>query len=130
MKPTDSQRAAQQPRDLLVRTLPGSRRGTIRAHVARAERIGAAIFQKFHVGPYQAQIKHLRWYLETQTKHLTTSTRYRHWLTVRAIASALGKLNDWKKRLQGPWIRPEGKPGRLQPGRPAKLPHSTPTGDR
>lgn len=37
MKPATSQQAGMQTRYLLVRTLPGSRRGTVRAHLARAE---------------------------------------------------------------------------------------------
>jgi hypothetical protein len=121
MRPTTSQQAALQTRDLLVRTLPGSRRGTVRAHLARAEQIGAAIFQRFRVGPYQAQAKHFRWYLEAQTRNLMPSTRYRHWLTIRAIVSVLGKMDDWVLYLRGSWVSPEGKPGPLKQGRPAKL---------
>lgn len=120
MQPTTSQQAAKQARDLLVRSLPGSRRGTIRAHLARAEQIGAAIFRRFQVGPYQAQAKHFRWYLQTQTNDLTPSTRYRHWLTVRSIVSVLGQLDKWIPRLQGPWIRPNEEPDKLNQGRPPK----------
>lgn len=122
MSGTSSQQAAQQARNLLVRTLPGSRRATVRAHLARAERIGAAIFRRFQVGPYQAQAKHFRWYLETQTCNFTPSTRYRHWLTVSAVISALGKQESWMPLLKGPWIRPDGERGQLKPGRPPKLP--------
>lgn len=122
MRPSNSQQAALQTRDLLVRTLPGSRRGTVRAHLARAELIGTAIYRRFQAGPYQAKVKHYCWYLETQTCALTPSTRYRHWLTVRAIISALSKLEDWMPLLKGSWIRPEGESGELKPGRPPKMP--------
>lgn len=120
MQRMTSEQAGKLTRELLVRTLPGSRRGTIRAHLARAERIGNLIHRRFKVGPYQAQAKHFRWYLETQTLDLTPSTRYRHWLTVRAMVSALGKTCDWMSRFQGPWIRPNGELGRLKQGRPPK----------
>lgn len=122
MRPITSQQAAKQTRDLLVRTLPGSRRGTVRAHLTRVELVGAAIYRRFQVGPYQAQAKHFRWYLETQTPNLKPSTRYRHWLTVRTIITVLGKVDSWEGYLQGSWIRPDGKTGRLRQGRPLKLP--------
>jgi hypothetical protein len=122
MRPINTRHAALQTRDLLVRSLPGSRRGTVRAHLARAELIGAAIYRRFQAGPYQTQAKHYRWYLETQTLNLTPSTRYRHWLTVRALISALNKKESWMPLLKGPWIRPNGETGPLKPGRPPKLP--------
>jgi hypothetical protein len=106
MKPITSQQAAAQFRYLLVRSLPGSRHGTVRAHLSRAERIGAAIYRRFKVGPYQTQAKHFRWYLETQTRDLTPSTRYRYWLTARAIVSVLGKVDHWMPYLRGSWTRP------------------------
>jgi hypothetical protein len=120
MRPTNTRQAALQTRDLLVRSLPGSRRGTVRAHLARAELIGATIYRRFQVGPYQTQAKHYRWYLETQTLNLTPSTRYRHWLTIRAIISAFDKQESWMPLLNGSWIRPDGKTGPLKPGRPSK----------
>lgn len=104
--PASAHAASRQARALLARTLPGSRRGTVAAHLARAERIGDAIWRRWQVGPYQWQLKHLRWYLATQTKSHSTSTRYRHWLP----------------RLQGPWIRPTGKAGALGNGRPTLRP--------
>ena len=122
MQPTTSQQAAKQTRDLLARSLPGSRRSTVRAHLARAEQIGAAIYRRSQVGPYQSQAKHFRWFLETQTNDLTPSTRYRHWLVVKAIISVLCKKGSWEIYLHGNWIRPDGKLGRLKQGRPMKLP--------
>ncbi len=68
------------------------------------------------------QAKHLRWYLTTQTEAYTHGTRYRHWLTVRALVSALGKGDHWLPHLQGPWLRPTGEAGALKAGRPPKLP--------
>lgn len=123
MRPTTSQQAAKRTRDLLVRTLPGSRRSTVRAHLARAEQIGATIYRRFQVGPFQAQAKHFRWYLETQTPNLKPSTRYRHWLTVRTIITVLGKVDSWEVYLQGSWIRPDGNTGPLKQGRPTKQPY-------
>jgi hypothetical protein len=108
---------------LLARRLPGSRRGSVRAHLQRAVRIADRIWRRWQVGPYQWQVKHLRWYLAIETKAFTHGTRYRHWLTVRALVYALGKDEHWLPQLQGPWIRPSGQAGCLKAGRPIKLPN-------
>ena len=117
--PANGPAAARQTRALLVRRLPGARRGTIAAHLARAERIGAAIWRRWQVGPYRWRLKHLRWYMATQTGQLTPGTRYRYWLTVRALVLSLAHEADWLGRLDGPWVRPTGVRGALKPGRPA-----------
>jgi hypothetical protein len=120
--PSNQNQAARQARDLLARTLPGSRRGTVRAHLQRAEAIGEIIWRRWQVGPRQWQVKHLRWYLTEKINIYTPGTRYRHWLTVRALVCALGHHDHWLSHLQGPWLRPTGHAGALQAGRPAKLP--------
>lgn len=124
MKPASAQQAARQARALLVRTLPGSRKGTVKAHLVRAERIATAIWKRFKAGPHQAQVKHFRWYLQTQTNTLNPSTRYRHWLTVRLIACALDKETDWLPYLKGGWLRPDGRGEVLKAGRPFKRPET------
>ncbi len=106
--PANQKAADRQTRALLARRLPGSRRGTVAEHLARAERIGAAIWRRWHIGPYRWQLKHVRWFLATQTEGLTASTRYRYWLTVRALVFALGHGDIWMRRLVGPWVRPTG----------------------
>lgn len=120
--PANQQQAARIARDLLVRRLPGSRRGTVKAHLQRAELIAETIWRRWHVGPYQWQAKHLRWYLVEKTNHLTPSTRYRHWLTVRSLVLTLSTAEHWLPLLQGPWIRPTGEAGKLKTGRPIKRP--------
>ena len=121
-RPAIQQIAARAARALLVRRLPGSRRGSVRAHLQRAERIAETIWRRWQVGPHQWQVKHLRWYLTTQAGGFTPSTHYRYWLTVRTLVYALGKDEHWLPQLQGPWVRPNGQAGRLKAGRPAKLP--------
>ncbi len=120
--PANQQQATRIARDLLVRRLPGSRRGTVRAHLQRAELIAETIWRRWQVGPYQWQAKHLRWYLVEKTKQLTPSTRYRHWLTVRLLVLTLSTAEHWLPLLQGPWVRPTGEAGKLKPGRPIKFP--------
>jgi hypothetical protein len=66
-------------------------------------------------------LKHLRWYLVERTREYTSSTRYRHWLTVRLLILALDR-DDWLERLDGPWVRPNGVRGALQVGRPVLEP--------
>lgn len=122
-RPANQHSAARASHELLVRRLPGSRRGSVRAHLQRAERIAESIWRRWQVGPHQWQVKHLRWFLIVQVRELTQGTRYRYWLTVRALVYALGKDEHWLVQLQGPWIRPTGKSGDLKTGRPAKLPH-------
>jgi len=120
--PATPQAAARQARALLAKRLPGSRRGTVAAHLARAERIGEAIWRRWQVGPYRWRVKHLRWYLTVGTRALTPSTRYRHWLTVRVLVEALAQRGDWLARLEGPWVRPTGEAGPLRSGRPRRRP--------
>ncbi len=120
--PANQHAAARQARMLLAKRLPGSRRGTVAAHLVRAERIAEAIWRRWQAGPYQWQVKHLRWYLTMATGQYTSGTRYRHWLTVRVLAFALGKGNHWLAHLEGPWLRPSGQAGAVKSGRPPKLP--------
>ncbi len=122
-RPENQHSAARVARALLAHRLPGSRRGSVRAHLQRAERIAVAIWRRWQVGPYQWQVKHLRWYLGTETRLFTPGTRYRYWLTIRAMVYALSKDETWLVQLQGPWIRPTAQAGRLKAGRPAKLPN-------
>lgn len=125
-RPANQRIAGRQARSLLVKRLPGSRRGTVRQHLARSQRIAELIWRRWHVGPGQWRLKHVRWYLLTRTAHLGSGTRYRHWLTVRLLIMALDK-DDWIERLDGPWVRPNGERGALKPGRPPNLP--TPSSD-
>ncbi|MEM8816801.1 MAG: hypothetical protein AAGE85_13325 [Pseudomonadota bacterium] len=97
--------------------MPGSRRGTVRRHLTRAEHIARTIYRRWQVGPYQWRLKHVRWYLVECTNHHTGSTRYRHWLTVRQLIFALDR-DGWIERLDGPWVRPTGERGALKAGRP------------
>ena len=124
--PSSQQAAAREARALLAHRLPGSRRGTVAAHLARAERIADSIWRRWQVGPRRWRLKHLRWYLTVQTAGLTPGTRYRHWLTARAVILALGHGEDWLRRLDGPWVRPTGQPGRLSIGRPPARPAPAP----
>lgn len=120
--PANQQQAARIARNLLIRRLPGSQRGTVRAHLQRAALIAETIWRRRQVGPYQWQVKHLRWYLVEKINHLTPSTRYRYWLTVRLLILALSKEEEWLPRLDGPWVKPTGEAGTLKTGRPTKRP--------
>jgi len=120
--PANQQQAARIARDLLVRRLPGSRRGSVRAHLQRAQLIAEIIWRRWQIGPYQWQVKHLRWYLVEKTQHLMPGSRYRHWLTVRLLVLALPTGEHWLPQLYGPWLRPTGVAGELKAGRPVKRP--------
>jgi len=120
-RPANYRIAGLQAKSLLAKRLPGSRRGTVRQHLARSQRIAELIWRRWHIGPGQWRLKHLRWYLLARTAHLGSGTRYRHWLTVRQLIVALDK-DGWIERLDGPWVRPNGERGALKPGRPPNLP--------
>jgi len=99
MRPANQQQAKQHMEHLLNRKLKGNRSTRVKEHTHRAKKIAAAIWTRFRVGPYQYQLKHLKWYLDTQTQHLKPATQYRHWLTVKNVIIALGKESDWMSRL-------------------------------
>lgn len=120
--PANQREASRQAHALLIRSLPGSRRGSVNAHLKRAEHIAEVIWRRWHTGPYQWKVKHVRWYLATQTDDYSASTCYRHWLTARALVFALQKEEPWLTHLNGPWLRPTGQAGELKSGRPPKLP--------
>ena len=80
---------------LMNRKLKGNRGTRVKEHTNRAKKIAAVVLIRFQVGPYQYQLKHLKWYLDTQTRHLKAATQYRHWLTVKNVIIALGKESDW-----------------------------------
>jgi hypothetical protein len=106
MRPANHKQAEQHMEHLLNRKLKGNRGTRVKEHTHRAKKIAAVIWTRFQVGPYQYQLKHLRWYLQVQTRHLKPSSRYRYWLTVKNILRALNKEAAWIHRLHGPWGSP------------------------
>ena len=106
MRPANPHQTRQHMSHLLNRKLKGNRHTRVREHTRRAQNIAAIIWRQFQVGPYQYRVKHLRWYLETQTTHLKPATRYRYWLTTKNITWALHKEADWLALLQGLWVNP------------------------
>ena len=120
-RPANHRAAARAARSLLANRLPGSRRGTVRQHLVRAERIARTIWRRWQVGPYRWRLKHVRWYLVERTGDYTGNTRYGHWRTVRLLILALDR-DGWIERLDGPWVRPTGERGALKTGRPVLEP--------
>ncbi len=122
-RPTPTQHdAAKRAAALIHRSQSGSRQAVL-VHVKRAEIIGETIWRRWQVMPVAWQAKHLRWLLSHHTRDLKPSTRYDWWRTVRVLCAALGKFEDWKPHLKGPWQRPDGEvraPAQAT-GRPTKL---------
>lgn len=106
MRPANQQQAERHMEHLMNRKLKGNRGTRVKEHTHRAKKIAAVIWTRFQVGPYQYQLKHLKWYLNTQIQHLTPNTRYRYWLTIKNIVNALNKENNWEAQLQGSWTIP------------------------
>ncbi len=100
MRPANPQQAVRHMEHLLKRKLTGKRRGRVKEHLNRAKRIAVILYCQFQVGPYQYQVKHLRWYLETHISPLKPETFYRHCLTIKNIVAARQKEADWLPQLQ------------------------------
>ena len=99
MCPANQQQAKQHMEHLLNRKLKGNRSTRVKEHTQRAKKIAALIWKRFQVGPYQYQLKHLKWYLDTKIRHLKAATQYRHWLTVKNITIVLDKEIEWLGQL-------------------------------
>ena len=112
-------------RALIERAQPGTIHAAVRAHIQRGERIHQLIAERW--GPQHPRnwkMKHVRWYLQTETAHLAPSTRHDHWRTIRILLAAVGRWPVWEPQLRGPWCYRTGQPGTGGPGgRPLKLPH-------
>jgi len=91
MRPANQQQAERHMEHLMNRKLKGNRGTRVKEHTHRAKKIAAVIWIRFQVGPYQYQLKHLKWYLDTKIRHLKPDTQYRHWLTVKNITIVLDK---------------------------------------
>ena len=99
MRPANQQQAVRHMEYLLKRRIKGNRQTCVKEHINRAKRIAIVIWVRFQVGPYQYQLKHLRWYIEVCMRDLAPNTRYRHWLTIRHIVRALDKNTRWSVLL-------------------------------
>ena len=100
MRPANQQQAVRHMDHLLKRRIKGNRQTRVKEHMNRAKLIAIAIWQRFQVGPYQYQLKHLCWYLEVHIKDLAPNTRYRHWLTIKKIANSLDKSLKWNSLVE------------------------------
>ena len=107
MRPRGKRQARQHMLHLIKRRLKGSRRKT-NEYCNRALSLSDVVWQRFQVGVYQYQLKHLKWFLEEGTKYLQPSTRYRYWLAVKVVVEKLNKEADWIPQLQGSWTNPTG----------------------
>ena len=101
MRPANPQQAQQHMRHLLGKKITGRRGTRVKEHTKRALTIADVLYRQFQVGPYQYKLKHLLWYIEVYKKDLAPNSRYRHWLTIRIIVSALDKQEEWSVLLHG-----------------------------
>ena len=80
---------------------------TIKNHRKRSILISEAINERFNVNVYQYQLKHYKWLLAENNKHLNSSTQYNYWLTVKKLIALTQKTTHWEPLLQGAWVRPK-----------------------
>lgn len=108
--PPSAARASEIAHALIAHNLPGAR-GGVAAHLRRADRLATAIFERWAVMPPRWQAKHVRWALEVGLADLKPATRNAYWGTLRALLTALGRLEDWVPHLRGSWERRDGAAG-------------------
>ncbi len=114
------QRAAKIVRHALSGSQPGASR-SVGQHIRRVEIIAALIEERFGVLPLRWKLKHIRWALEIGLTHLSASTRYDYWRSMRALLVATER-SHWLALLHGCWETPTGEPLRGGgAGRPPKL---------
>ena len=93
---------------------------TLGKRAAEAQRIAAAIFRRWHVGPYAWRLKHVQWFLRHGCAELSGHSRYQLWLVLRCMLGE-ERRRHWMHGLQGPWLRPTGQGGPLGRGRRPRL---------
>ena len=76
--------AGHQAERILEKALPGKHSNVVR-RVRFARCIAERIWERWQVGPWQWQLKHLEWYLDHGVRGLRTSSRYGHWCTIRVL---------------------------------------------
>lgn len=81
-----------------------------KAIIAAYMHMSEILWMRWRIGPYQLQIKHLRWYFTEHIKYHAPGTQYRHWLWVAELTTILGRYDDWEPHLRGPWRKPSGLP--------------------
>lgn len=123
MKPATLRQLNAHVESLLRRSLPGTRK-TVDLHIRRVQHIATQIWKRFPgIGPYQWQVKHLRWGLEHGQPNLSPASRYDYWRSVQKAIVALGRTDDWAPLLRGPWLRPDGTSSPIKTtGRPPRMP--------
>ncbi|GAB6071020.1 hypothetical protein JCM30760_21170 [Thiomicrorhabdus hydrogeniphila] len=110
---------------LITKQIPGSHK-TKSYHIKRGEKIAQMIHERFLISsPYQWQVKHLKWTLQMLSRDIGNNTLYDYWLTIRKIASCLGKWSHWKEHLPPPKHLSSASKGGRKPLLSNKKPIST-----
>lgn len=69
--------------------------------------VAEAIRVRWSVSPKGWQVKHVRWFLEHQTKNLAAGTRYRYFRYIRDVLIYQSRWDDFGPRLNGSWAFPK-----------------------
>ena len=93
-----------QARSLARRVFSGQRR-VVKGKENHIANVANKIYGRWRVGPYQWQVKHVRWILVSLT-HCSSGTKYRYFRYIRACLIYLNKWCDWEPHLHGPWQNP------------------------
>lgn len=95
--------------DRLLYGVVKGKKSNIKKHIQRGERIENIIYAKYKIKATKWRVKHLKWFLMSQTNQLSSATRYDYFLTIKLLAHRLHKWQDWQKHLKGPWETPSEK---------------------
>lgn len=101
----------------LMRRATGGKKSTISAHIRRLEFISKVIKKP---DPRAWKCKDLQGFLNQKINKCSKITVYEYWLSIRRIATLLGRWQGWEKQLRGEW-----SPDPKNVGRPAKLPYKS-----
>jgi hypothetical protein len=113
MRPRTPDEAGREARRFLVPKMRGIAPATLDKHLRRTEHIARRIFERWGVGIRGWRLKHVRWFMEADTRLYSDLTRYDYWTTLRHVVEALDKIADWLPRLSGPWSRTRGRSPQL-----------------
>jgi len=103
----NAQRAGREAAMLLKNSLPSSPK-ELKAHMRRIERVSSEIHTRHGVAPRSWRVKHLRRWLEHDSKDLSSKTRYNYFLTILKTLEVLQKSKDFKPFLLGSWCFSDG----------------------
>lgn len=105
MNPSNQKCAGRQAANMIWNRVTGVSYETKRRRAERAALLAQMIWQRWQVGIYRWQLKHVRWVMIHGIEDYSRHTKYQYWLCLRDLLAFLRQSN-WLVALVGPWQRP------------------------